>query len=193
MITVLSKYVVALRNSPRIYELPFEQVQEWLGSNPTSPFRKNHDSGKRREVIPDLSPAGPNETIQEDGDRGSHDNVGSGYNDGGRADDETGPGNASNPDPEQKYTNHETAEYATKNDFDFSSSLSLINQGSRKRDQASARSLGEIYESPRMQARVPVDTNKGNTRNIKFPSRQKDERRRAASSDWSHTYVRDRE
>jgi len=157
MITIISKQIIALRGSPRIYQEPFDRLQEWLsGTNPMSSSTKNHDSGKRREVFPDLSPAGPEEISKGQGNKGAHDNVGSGYDKdvdlfGGRADDETGPGNNRNSDPEQTFTDHMTSDLAFKNDYDTSSTLSPLNEESRKRDRNSNNYLMSLQRRPKVQ------------------------------------------
>ncbi len=184
MITVTSKNVVALRNSPRINEQPFEDLQEWLsGVHPLSPIRKTHDSGKPREVFPDLSPAGPNEITREKEDRSSMSGVSSGYNrgmdPGGRADDETGPGNTSIRNDEQTNKTHDVSELAFKNDFDLSSKFSPLNFVSNAIDQGRTQDSTNhlttlLYERPKIPSRVPVDTMS---------------RSRAANSNWNHIYV----
>ncbi len=97
--------IIAIGITPRIDEVEHELMQEWLdGTHPMSSKRTYYDSGTPRKsklVDVDQSGAGPNEIAREDGDRSSMDNVSSGYNrgpePGGRADDETGPGNTSQP------------------------------------------------------------------------------------------------
>lgn len=145
--------IIALRGTPRIQEMPFDQIQEWLnGVNPMSPHVKSHDSGKPREVIPDLSPAGPDGIVRETGDKSSMDNVSSGYDrgmdPGGRADDETGPGNTSNKDQEQNYPSSKNIQLFTRQEGDTSSNL-FLNEDSSKRDRPQIQqNMSIIYGMP---------------------------------------------
>lgn len=155
MISITSKQVFALRGEPRIHQLPFDEIQEWLnGVNPMSPAVKKHDSGKNREVFPDLSPAGPSEIPENPDERTSHTNVGSGYDKGldpgGRADDETGPGNMNMPDPEQTFMDHSNSELAFLNEGDFSSQWNPMNYGSKARDRKSTDHLMKLHQRPRI-------------------------------------------
>jgi hypothetical protein len=161
MIKITSRQVVAIGITPRIDEFHRDRVQEFLdGTHPMSPERKKYDSGTKRKTVLDQSPVGPAETGGA-GDRLSHDNVGSGYDagldPGGPPDDETGPGFTSKKDKEQRYTNHDTADLAFKNDFDTSSKWSPLNWESEKRDHHIVKNLDKIYEKPLPDKRVPVD------------------------------------
>ncbi len=145
--------VVAIGIIPRIDEVERDRIQELLdGTHPMSPYRKTYDTGTKRKTVLDQSPMGPNEIVTEQGDRGSHDNVGSGYkqgpNAGGRADDETGPGNTSDPDPEQDFASHDTADLAFHNDFDTSSKWSPLNYGSHGRDARVTDYLLKLHRRP---------------------------------------------
>jgi len=160
-----SKKVVAIGINPRIDEYKRDLIQEFLdGTHPLSPARKTEDSGSRRKVFLEQSPAGPNETGGA-GDRTSHDNVGSGYdkglNPGGRADDEIGPGNTPNRDPEQEWTSPETTNRIFGNDDDLSDKFSPLNEGSRQRDQNVTNHLRRLHSRPQpvqaLPKRAPVD------------------------------------
>lgn len=170
MISIVSKKIFALRGSPRLYQEPFDRLQEWLsGVNPMSPSVKTHDSGKRREIFPDLSPAGPDDIVTGKEDKGAHDNIGSGYIldtelYGGRADDGTGPGGSGmGVNHEQTYTSHDTQERNFASESDTSSKLSLLNEDSSKRDnnpfpanlrnQQSHQNLSRLLRRPTIQPR----------------------------------------
>lgn len=154
MLKLTNRDVVAIGITPRINDVERDRIQEILdGSHPMSSTRKQYDTGTKRKVILDQSPAGPNETADGD-DRTSHTNVGSGY-DAGPPDDETGPGFTPKRDHEQTFMDHSLSELAFKSDFDTSSRWSPLNFESNKRD-AIVRNLGEVYAQP-LHRRIPVD------------------------------------
>ncbi len=178
----MNKQVVAIGIMPRIDEYKRDLVQEFLdGTHPLSPKRKEYDTGTKRKTVLDQSPAGPNETGGA-GDSLSHDNVGSGYDKGrdpgGRADDEVGPGNTPNPDPEQEFTSPDTTNRIFGNDDDLSDKFSPLNAGSRPRDQNVTHHLRRLHSRPQpiqsLPQRAPVDELV---------------KRRMASSNWTHFYV----
>ncbi len=159
MISLVSKKIIALRGEPRINLERFDRLQEWLsGVNPMAPSQKHHDSGKRREIFPDLSPAGPDDIATGAGDRSSHDNIGSGYIIdtelyGGQADDEAKPGFGRKEDKEQTFMDHQTSELAFKNDFDLSSTLNPMNFESNKRDHNPQQHLMRLQRQPKIRPR----------------------------------------
>jgi len=170
--------VIAIGITPRINDVERDRVQELLdGTHPMSPYRKTYDTGTKRKTVLDQSPAGPNETGM-DGDRNSHDNVGSGYDKGldpnGQADDETGPGNTPKQDKEQTFMDQSTVDLITKNDFDTSNEWSPLNYESSKRDKNITTYLRRLHRQPGVGAlprRHPVD-----------------ELARSSSSVWSYKY-----
>lgn len=177
-----NKNVIAIGITPRIDEYKRDLIQEFLdGSHPLSSLRKTEDSGARRKVFLEQSPAGPNETGGP-GDILSHDNVGSGYDKGrdpgGRADDEVGPGNTPNPDPEQEFTTPDTVNRIFGNDDDLSDKFSPLNAGSRQRDQNVTIHLRRLHSRPTpvqsLPRRAPVDELV---------------KRRMSSTNWAHLYV----
>ena len=115
MLRITSKQVVALKGTPLIYELPFNQLQDWLnGVHPDMP-RKNHkyDSGKPRQTNFDAwlgldsqneraANPGAGSSLGRDPNESTDKRLSSGYNDGGRADDETGPGHKSDFNPKEE-------------------------------------------------------------------------------------------
>ncbi len=122
MINVVSgKIITAIKGTPLINEELFRQIQERLtGEHPLSSKRKFDDSGKPRGVfIGDEMTGGPgmgsNDRRTNPGvgiglgrdENESNDprSPGSGYNDGGRADDETGPGHKSTIGPDGENPN----------------------------------------------------------------------------------------
>jgi len=160
-----SQKVIAIGITPRIDEYERDVIQEFLdGTHPMSPKRKTYDTGTKKKVVLDQSPMGPNETGGTE-DRTSHDNAGSGYdkgaNPGGRADDEAGPGNTTNPDPEQDFTSHDTVDHVFGNEGDLSNKWSPLNSDSQKRDQNSTNHLRMLHSRPRppyaLPSRYPVD------------------------------------
>lgn len=178
----MNKNVVAIGITPRIDEYKRDLIQEMLdGNHPLSSHRKTEDSGARRKVFLEQSPAGPNETGGPD-DRTSHDNVGSGYDKGldpgGRADDEIGPGNTPNRDPEQEFTSPDTVNRIFGNEKDLSDKFSPLNEGSRQRDVNVTHHLRRLHARPQpvqaLPRRAPVD---------------EIAKRHHASSNWSHLYV----
>ncbi len=195
-----NKNVIAIGITPRIDEYKRDLIQEFMdGTHPLSSHRKTEDSGARRKVFLEQSPAGPNETGGPD-DRLSHDGVGSDYGPG-RADDEVGPGNTLNPDPEQEFTTPDTVNRIFGNDDDLSDKFSPLNTGSRQRDQNVTIHLRRLHSRPTpvqsLPQRLPVDLPKdqpedGMTVNIPFPRRKVNlphRRRKAASTNWAHLYV----
>ena len=155
-----SKNVTAIGITPRIDEYKRDLIQEFIdGTHPLSSHRKTEDSGARRKVFLEQSPAGPNETGGA-GDRLSHDGVGSGYDKGrdpgGRADDEVGPGNTLNPDPEQEFTTPDTVNRTFGNDDDLSDKFSPLNAGSRSRDQNVTHHLRKLHARPRPVDQLPL-------------------------------------
>lgn len=176
-----SKHVVAIGITPRIDEYKRDLIQEFLdGTHPMSPRRQTYDTGTRRKTILEQSPAGPNETGGA-GDRTSHDNVGSGYDKGrdpgGRADDETGPGNTPNYDPEQEFTTPDTVNRIFGNDDDLSDKFSPLNDGSRRRDQNATHHLRRLHSRP-----TPIDS---------LPRRAPVDElaKRHHASSWTHIYA----
>ena len=147
MLKILSKKIIALRGIPRIYDAPFDSIQEWLnGVHPLSPAQRKYDTNKPRLTIPDLSPVGPDAIKREKGDKSSLDNASSGYNQGlepgGTADDETGPGfTRTLPN-----TNPQVTELAFRSEGDLSSNL-FLNRDSRNRDK-SKQQLQQLYGLP---------------------------------------------
>ncbi len=115
---ISSKIITAIKGSPLINEELFRQIQERLtGQHPLSSEQKFDDSGKPRGVF--LDTMGPG---MGSNDRKVNPGVGmglgrdeneskdprspsSGYNDGKRVDDETGPGNKSIIGPEGENPN----------------------------------------------------------------------------------------
>lgn len=177
-----SKKVTAIGITPRIDEYKRDLIQEFIdGVHPLSSHRKTEDSGARRKVFLEQSPAGPNETGGP-GDRLSHDNVGSGYDKGrdpgGRADDEVGPGNTPNPDPEQEFTTPDTINQIFGNEDNLSDKFSPLNSDSRKRDINSTHHLRKLHSRPTpvqsLPRRAPVDELV---------------KRRMSSTNWTHLYV----
>lgn len=176
-----SKKVVAI-GIVNIDDYKRDLIQEFLdGTHPLSSRRTTYDTGTKRRTVLDQSPFGPNETGGP-GDRLSHDNVGSGYNKGrdpgGRADDEVGPGNTPNPDPEQEFMSPDTTNRIFGNDDDLSDKFSPLNSGSRARDQNVTHHLRRLHSRPRpvqsLPQRAPVDELA---------------KRHVASSQWDHLYV----
>ncbi len=153
MQVISNKLTVALRGDMKaIDRIQWDNVQEFLNGMPTTDSKvKKHDSGKPKETtFPGGAGVGPDEIAREDGDRSSMDNTSSGYNrglnPGGRADDETGPGNTPDADPEQNFTDHMQNELAWKAEGDLSSQYSPLNQDSSKRDQRRINShMGKMY------------------------------------------------
>lgn len=177
----MSKNVIAIGIIPRIDDYKRDLIQEFLdGTNPMSSKRPTYDTGTKRKTVLDQSPVGPNETGGA-GDRLSHDNVGSGYNKGidpaGRADDEVGPGNTPNRDPEQEFTSPDTVNRIFGNDADLSDKFSPLNENSRQLDQNVTHHLRRLHSRPRpvqsLPRRAPVD----------------ELSKRRASSNWKHLYV----
>ena len=165
MLKFTSKNVVAIGITPRIDDYERDRIQEFLdGTHPMSSKRKDYDTGTKRKTVLDQSPVGPNETGGT-GDRLSHDNVGSGYDKGtdpgGRADDETGPGNTPNRDPEQDFTSPDTVNQIFGNDNDLSDKFSPLNSDSRKRDVNVTNHLRRLHGRPQpiqsLPRRAPVD------------------------------------
>jgi len=162
MLKITNKQTLAIGITPRIDEYSRDRIQELLdGTHPMS--RKTYDTGTKRKTILDPSPLGPNETAEEPADKTSHENVGSGYkedsNPGARADEETGPGNTSNPDREQDFAGHENADLTFESDSDPSSQWSPLNYESNERDRNSTDHLRRLHRQPPivMPLRSPVD------------------------------------
>jgi hypothetical protein len=182
-----NKQVVAIGIRPRIDTYKEDLVQEFLnGVHPLSSSRLTEENGLKRKVFLEQSPAGPNETGGA-GDRTSHDNVGSGYtqdqNPGGKAKEETGPGNSpgADSDPEQEFTSPDTVNQMFGNEDDLSNKFAPINSSSRKRDEHVKNNLLKMHSRPvppdKLPRRIPADEA------FKRPSR------RAAGTNWSHLYV----
>ena len=162
--------VVAIGINPRIYDTQRDRIQELLdGTHPLSSVRKTYDTGTKKKTVLDQSPLGPDNIADDEDERTSHSGVGSGYNDGGRADDEVGPGNTKNPDPEQDFATPDTSEMTFRNDFDTSSKFSPLNYDSNKRDQNSTTFLRKLHLQP----------------DIKLPKRYKVDRQ----SSWNHIFA----
>lgn len=181
MLQIVGKKVVAIGITPRIYDEERDRIREFLdGTHPMSSHRKNYDSGTKRLTVLDQSAVGPNEISYEKDDRNSHSNVGSGgtqgINPGGRADDETGPGNMTNSDPEQDFMSHDNADLAFDNANSTSSKWSPLNYESNKRDKNITHYLRRLYQEPGVGA---------------LPKRHDVDRltrSKAASSSWRHKY-----
>lgn len=131
MFHVISKNIIAIKGTPLINEELFQQIQERLqkglhtdprspGVHPLDSTQKYYDSGKPRGVfIGDEATGGPglgsNDRAVNPGvgmglgrdKKESKDprNLSSGYNDGSRVDDETGPGHKSTIGPDGENPN----------------------------------------------------------------------------------------
>lgn len=105
MIKIISKKLLAIRSNPLINDTIFDQVQEQLnGIHPRDSKKKKEDSGQNRMTfIDDWLGLGTNDRPPNAGTGmgagrnpySTNEQLSSGYNDGGQADDETGPGNSS--------------------------------------------------------------------------------------------------
>jgi len=111
MLQIVSKSVTALKNAPLIDEVQFDLIQEQMnGEHPNSSKKKKYDSGKPKLThFDDWLGFGSNDRgvnpgvgsgLGRDPNESANHDLTSGYNDGGQANDETGPGNSSTmPDP----------------------------------------------------------------------------------------------
>lgn len=102
MVKITSKYISALRGTPRIHEHPFEAIQEDLnGIHPLDSKKKTYDTGKPRMTIPDMAGLGPDNLPESQGDKDVHTDLSSGYNRGSDAEgppkDDSGPGYSNAP------------------------------------------------------------------------------------------------
>ena len=106
MLVITSKKIIAVKSNPLIND-KFDDIQEWL--NGTYPaYKGTYDSGSPKKNTFGLGPGmGSNDRghnpgagmgLGRDPEESSDRGLGSGYNDGGRVDDEIGPGNKS-PNP----------------------------------------------------------------------------------------------
>lgn len=116
--------------------------------------KKTYDTGKPKLTMPDLSPAGPNEIKDEESDKDSHTNVGSGYNKGtdpqGPANDEIGPGYTKiEPDPY-----HGSWAFNDPSDPSMQNMFHSNNPDSRR---GRYKNLNKVYDNPVMWTkRYPV-------------------------------------
>jgi hypothetical protein len=145
--------ITAIGISPRIYDTPRDRVQEFLdGVHPMAPERKTYDTGSPKKIVLDQTGLGPSNIKEESDDKTPHSNLSSGYaqglDPGGRVDDEVGPGNTSNIDPEQDLANSDTSETFFRSPGDFSSKLDPKNQESRRRDANPTPSLMRLLQRP---------------------------------------------
>ncbi len=110
MLRIISKQIVAIKGTPLIYELMFDQVQDRLnGIHPN--YKEKYDSGKQKlthfknflgldSQNERAANPGAGSSLGRDPNESQDKRMSSGYNDGERADDETGPGHKSEvPDP----------------------------------------------------------------------------------------------
>lgn len=163
--------ITAIGLSPRIYNEPRDRVQEFLdGINPNAPERKTYDSGTPKKTVLDQSGLGPSNMKEESDDKTPHTNLSSGYaqgmDPGGRADDEVGPGNTPNKDPEQDLGNADTSDMFFRSPSDTSSKFSPLQDESRKWDYRPAMPksnptthLQNLYEEPLPRRRPVANSN----------------------------------
>ena len=139
MLSVISKGHI-----PLIDEFERNRMQEFLdGTHPLSSKRKDYDTGTSRPTMA-IPMSGRDEIKREPDDVGAHDDVSSGYNEGldpgGRADDETGPGNTSikpETDPNQI-----SRMWMTEDEV---SNFLFRNEESNKLDQQSHAQLYNVF------------------------------------------------
>ena len=162
--------ITAISFNPRINDEPRNRLEEFLnGTHPLSPERPKTDLGIPRKTILDQTALGPSNMQDESEDKTPHSNLGSGYNDGSRADDEIGPGNTKSLDPEQDLANPDTQNMLFRNEGnstngfmgDTSSEFSPLNFESNKRDKKPSPtddSLRNLYKTP-IRRRRAANTN----------------------------------